>query len=102
MAYDIGITVDMRARIGSRPDLTEREMFGGIAFMIGGNMAIGVAGDELMVRVGKEAHDEAEAQPGARLRLSRRDRGGVGSPWPPRGSPPTPRCTAGSIRASPT
>jgi hypothetical protein len=41
-------------------------MFGGVAFMISGNMAIGVSGDELMVRVGKDAHDEAIAKPGAR------------------------------------
>lgn len=49
-------------------------MFGGIAFMIGGNMAVGVAGDELMVRVGKEAHDEAE--PSDEPRVSGRSR------WP--------------------
>lgn len=42
-------------------------MFGGIAFMIHGNMAVGVSGDELMVRVGKDAHDEAVALPGARM-----------------------------------
>lgn len=41
-------------------------MFGGIAFMVNGNMAVGVSGDELMVRVGKEAHDEAISRPGAR------------------------------------
>jgi hypothetical protein len=35
--------------------------------MIDGNMAVGVSGDELMVRVGKEAHDEAAALPGARI-----------------------------------
>lgn len=67
MAYDQRIADDIRARIGPRPDLTEREMFGGIAFMIGGNMAVGVSGGELMVRVGKDAHDEAEARPGARI-----------------------------------
>lgn len=41
-------------------------MFGGIAFMINGNMAVGVSGDELMVRVGKGAHDLAVGRPGAR------------------------------------
>ena len=41
-------------------------MFGGIAFMIRGNMAVGVSGDDLMVRVGKEAHEEALNQPGTR------------------------------------
>ena len=42
-------------------------MFGGLAFMVGGNMAVGVSRDELMVRVGKEAHDEAVSRPGARI-----------------------------------
>ena len=57
----------VRRRIGEHPDLVEKEMFGGIAFMIGGRMAIGVSRDELMVRVGKDAHDEAVARPGARI-----------------------------------
>jgi len=42
-------------------------MFGGIAFMVNGNMAVGVSGDELMVRVGKDNHDEAVALHGARI-----------------------------------
>ena len=66
MAYDERIAHDVRSRIGDHPGLTSREMFGGIAFMINGNMAVGVSGDELMVRVGKDAHDEAVARPGAR------------------------------------
>lgn len=66
MAYDERLADDVRARIGSRPGVTEQEMFGGIAFMIGGNMAVGVSGDELMVRVGKDAHDKAVERPGAR------------------------------------
>lgn len=66
MAYDERIADDIRARLAGRSGVTEREMFGGIAFMIGGNMAVGVSGDELMVRVGKDAHAGAEARPGAR------------------------------------
>jgi TfoX/Sxy family transcriptional regulator of competence genes len=41
-------------------------MFGGIAFMVGGNMAVGVSSDDLMVRVGKETYDEALTRPGVR------------------------------------
>jgi hypothetical protein len=67
MPYNTGLADDIRARIGSHPSLTEREMFGGIAFMINGNLAVGVSGEELMVRVGKDAHDEAVALPGARM-----------------------------------
>ena len=66
MAYDLDLADRIRARIGEHPALVEKEMFGGIAFMIGGNMAVGVVGEELMVRVGKDAHDEAVARPGAR------------------------------------
>ena len=66
MAYDERLADDVRALIGDHAGLTEREMFGGIAFMINGNMAVGVSGDELMVRVGKDGHDEAIELPGAR------------------------------------
>lgn len=66
MTYDEVLADDIRMRIGSRPDVTELEMFGGIAFMVHGNMAVGVTGEELMVRVGNDAHDEAVSRPGAR------------------------------------
>ena len=67
MAYDTSIADEIRLRIGSHAGVTEREMFGGIAFMIHGNMAVGVSGEELMVRVGKQDHDEAVTLPGARI-----------------------------------
>lgn len=44
----------------------EQKMFGGLAFMVGGHMAVGVLGDELVVRVGKGAYEDALAQPYAR------------------------------------
>lgn len=67
MAYDTTLADRIRLRIGDRPDLVEKEMFGGLAFLVGGNMAVGVSGDALMVRVGKDAHDAAMARPGARV-----------------------------------
>ena len=67
MAYDEALADDIRVHIGNHPGLTEREMFGGIAFMVHGNMAVGVTGNELMVRVGKDAHDEAVSRAGARI-----------------------------------
>lgn len=66
MAYDLGLAEDVRAHIGTRADVTEKTMFGGLAFLIGGNMAVGVNGADLMVRVGKDDHEEAIARPGAR------------------------------------
>jgi hypothetical protein len=67
MAYDIALADRIRLRIGDRPDLVEKEVFGGLAMLIGGNMAVGVSGDALMVRVGKDGHDAAMARPGARV-----------------------------------
>ena len=67
MAYDLALADRIRESIGERPDLVEKEMFGGLAFLVGGNMAVGVSGDALMVRVGKDAHDAAMARPGARV-----------------------------------
>ena len=65
MAYDEALADGIRARLGDRA--VEKHMFGGVAFMVNGNMAVGVSGDELTVRVGKDAHDEAVALPGARI-----------------------------------
>ncbi len=67
MAYDTALADRVRRCIGERSDLAEKEMFGGLAMLIGGNMAVGVSGDALMVRVGKDAHDAAMARPGARV-----------------------------------
>lgn len=66
MAYDESLADDIRNHLGRRIGVTDKEMFGGIAFMVNGNMAVGVSGDELMVRVGRDAHEEAVALPGAR------------------------------------
>jgi TfoX/Sxy family transcriptional regulator of competence genes len=46
--------------------LTERQMFGGLAFLVRGNMCCGIIGDELMVRVGPEHYTASLAQPHAR------------------------------------
>lgn len=67
MAHDERLAGDVRARIGERPDMTEREMFRWHCLYGEGNMAVGVSGDELMVRVGKDAHEEAVARPGTRI-----------------------------------
>ena len=66
MAYDEPLASRIREVLAGRPGMTEMKMFGGIAFMDRGNMACGVVGSELMVRVGPEAHDAALAQPGTR------------------------------------
>jgi TfoX/Sxy family transcriptional regulator of competence genes len=55
MAYDEELAARVRAELGSRGDVTERKMFGGLAFMVAGNMCCGVNGDDLMLRIGAEA-----------------------------------------------
>lgn len=67
MAYDEALAERVRNAIGSRPEISERKMFGGIAFMAGSNMFIGVMKAEIMCRVGPGAHDEAVTRPGARI-----------------------------------
>ena len=67
MAFDEGVAERVRESIGPRPLAEERKMFGGIAFLLGGHMAVGVIGRELMVRVGADAYEDALAQPHARL-----------------------------------
>jgi TfoX/Sxy family transcriptional regulator of competence genes len=67
MAYDEGLAERVRERLRGDPGITEERMFGGIAFLYRGNMAVGVTGDDLMVRVGPDATDAALARPGARL-----------------------------------
>ena len=55
MAYDEGLAQRIREALADDAGLSERRMFGGVAFMLHGNMAVGISGDELMVRVGPEA-----------------------------------------------
>ena len=66
MAYDEALAERIRAALADRDDVSERMMFGGIAFMIDDRMAVGVIGDDLMVRVGPDAHDAAVARPHTR------------------------------------
>ena len=67
MAYDEQLAERIRGALRGRDGVTERKMFGGIAFMVGGNMAVGVIRDDLIVRVGPDAHDDAVAQPHVRV-----------------------------------
>ena len=50
MAYDEAIADRIRRALGPRPDVTEKKMFGGVAFLRDGKMFCGIAGDDLMVR----------------------------------------------------
>jgi len=66
VAYNERLADRIRGIVGDGPGLTERKMFGGIAFMLNGNTFCGITRDDLMARVGPERFDEALSQPGAR------------------------------------
>ena len=66
MPYDEKLADRIRAIVGDDPALTERKMFGGIAFMLNGNMFCGITRDDLMARISPERFEEALASPGAR------------------------------------
>lgn len=65
MAYDEALADRIRDVLVGRAEVSERKMFGGIAFMLGGNMAVGVVGEDLMVRLGPDA-ERALAEPHVR------------------------------------
>jgi TfoX/Sxy family transcriptional regulator of competence genes len=67
VAYDEALSERIRERLADVPGVTDKRMFGGIAFLTNGNMTVGVTGDDLMVRVDPDATDDALRQPGARL-----------------------------------
>ena len=66
MAYDEALADRIRDLLAARAEVSERKMFGGIAWMVAGNMACGVLGDELIVRLAPEEADKALAEPHTR------------------------------------
>jgi TfoX/Sxy family transcriptional regulator of competence genes len=66
VAYDEALADRIRDALADRDDVTERKMFGGLAFMVSGNMCCGVIGSDAMLRLGEEAVDGALDEPHAR------------------------------------
>lgn len=66
MAYDKALAQRVRKLLSRRREVSEMEKFGGIGFLIRGNMACGVLGKELLVRVGPAKHEEALGSRGAK------------------------------------
>jgi TfoX/Sxy family transcriptional regulator of competence genes len=66
MAYDEDLADRIRELIADEPDVTEQRMFGGLAFLVGGNMAVAASGQGgLMVRIDPEDTDALVAKPHA-------------------------------------
>ena len=58
----------IREQLADETGVAEKAMFGGLAFLLSGNMAVGISnGGELIVRVGPEGTDDALARPHTRL-----------------------------------
>jgi len=67
MAYDEDLANGIREVLGGEADVTERKMFGGLAFLAGGNLAVAASGNGgLMVRVDPEETDALLTKPGVR------------------------------------
>ncbi|MGI0020518.1 MAG: TfoX/Sxy family protein [Nitrososphaera sp.] len=66
MVYDERLVGRIRAMLAGRPDLREKNMFGGVSFLLNGKMCFGVIKDDLVVRVGPKIYEKALAMPHAR------------------------------------
>jgi TfoX/Sxy family transcriptional regulator of competence genes len=67
MAYDLALADRVRSLLTGHKGVTEKEMFGGIAFLVDGKMFCGIIGSDLMARVGSDAHERALAKPHVRI-----------------------------------
>ena len=66
MAFDERLAERIRKRLERRTDIAEKRMFGGVAFLLNGNMCCGVHGKEMIVRLDPEQTDQALAEPHTR------------------------------------
>ena len=66
MPYDEKLAERVRGVLGHHRGVTEKKMFGGLCFLVNGNMACGVQKENLVVRVGHEHYERALSKPGVR------------------------------------
>jgi TfoX/Sxy family transcriptional regulator of competence genes len=72
VAYDEDLAQRIRALVATQRGLSEKRMFGGLAFLIGGNMAIAASGQGgILVRVGRERSDQLAATTNASVAIMR-------------------------------
>ncbi len=112
MAFDEQLAKRLRAFCSRRQGFSEKKMFGGLAFMLHGNMCFGVIGTDVMVRIGPDAYEDALKEPGVRAMdfTGRPMRGmvyvaghAIAEPgsldhWLRRGVDSPPRCLPSSVR----
>ncbi len=66
MPFDENLASRVRKILSKVDGVSEKKMFGGICFLVNGNMALGLAKDDLMVRVGQDSYEKLLAQPNVR------------------------------------
>lgn len=66
MAYDEGLAERIRQELDGQEGIEEKQMFGGLSFLMNGNMAVGIIKEDMVVRCDPEAFDELVALPHAR------------------------------------
>jgi TfoX/Sxy family transcriptional regulator of competence genes len=66
MAFNEALAERIRQGLARRKNIEEKKMFGGIGFLLNGNMLVGVWKDSLIVRLGPEGGDEALLEPHVR------------------------------------
>ena len=67
MAYDEKLASRVRKLLAKRKAMTEKKMFGGVAFLLSGNMCCGVHGRALIVRLNPEQTDQVLARENTRI-----------------------------------
>ena len=67
MPYDEELAKKVRRALTGTPELTEKKMFGGIAFLIKGAMCAGVDGTDLIVRCAKDETEQLLTKKGVRI-----------------------------------
>jgi TfoX/Sxy family transcriptional regulator of competence genes len=63
MAFSEALAQRIRQRLARRKNVEEKKMFGGVGFLLNGNMLVGVWKDSLIVRLGPDEGDEALKEP---------------------------------------
>ncbi len=63
MAYDETLAARIREVFERQPDVEEKKMFGGVGFLLNGNMLVGIWKENLIARIGPAAYAQALAEP---------------------------------------
>jgi TfoX/Sxy family transcriptional regulator of competence genes len=67
MAFDEALAARVRQVLGDTEGLSEKRMFGGLAFLVSGNMACGVHGEDLILRIDPQEGEAMLGEPHVRL-----------------------------------